>query len=88
MSDASIVAILAAIPVIFTGITATILQLRKVHTLVNSQMTAVKADLTIANKRIESLLLLIAEKEKKDVKAEATIDAREEIKKDPLHPLE
>lgn len=65
MTDAVALAIVAAIPPTLAGVAALIVSIRngkksdQIHVLVNSNMTAVKADLATAAKRIASLEALL-----------------------------
>lgn len=66
-SDSTITALITAGPPTLAAIFAGLLgwmnhrQGSKIHVLVNSNMTAVKTDLVLANNRIEKLQLLVAE---------------------------
>ncbi len=66
MTDAVVLAIVAALPPTLAAVGAVIVSVRngrksdEIHVLVNSNMTAVKAELVRANTRIETLEGLLA----------------------------
>jgi hypothetical protein len=65
MSDAVWIAAIATIPSFITIVLAWMnnVQGNKIHVLVNSNMTAVKADLALANEKIAGLQVLLIKKQ-------------------------
>lgn len=66
MSDATLIALITTVPPTLAALSAVFLgvlnylQGSKIHVLVNSNMTAVKTDLAVANQRIEEMQELVA----------------------------